>query len=244
LTKPNYINLTPADGKRHVYRVIKLDYLYALFANKENVLVRPAKWDDPFENFILKSKAQLSTGETVTFGFHNDFFGQCWTLKQASDAMWRIYSPDNKGVRIRTTISRLAKSLAKPLGKWAHVSCHIGRVQYLNEKKMLKFANTVFKDGLGEVPIARTLLVKRPAFQHEAEIRLLYLDRDSSTSGDLFRYQVDPHQLVDQIMIDPRLDQKEADALKKEIEKRTGFGGPILRSLLYAPPAKMIIPIG
>lgn len=56
----------------------------------------------------------------VTFGFRSDFYGQCWTLKSTSDAMWRIYSPKKDAVRVRTTIRKLAESLSCGLDLWAH----------------------------------------------------------------------------------------------------------------------------
>jgi len=234
------------DEDPFVYRIISVDRLYELFTTRENVLVPPSRWDDPFENFILKSRARLRDGTIVEFGFNNDFYGQCWTLKQASDAMWRIYSPRSDGVRIRTTVRNLLNSLSHELGEWAHVQAFIGKVRYLSDRQLRKFGNSVFEDGLNPISIAETLLVKRRAFDHEKEVRLLYFEKTSSDGRmhDLYRYKVDPHALIDQIMIDPRLDKNEAEELKHTIRNKTGFTGDILRSLLYAPPEGMIFPIG
>lgn len=90
--------------------------------------------------------------------------------------------------------------------------------------------------------IAETLLVKRMAFEHEKEIRLIYFENQRSQS-DLYFYPFDPHEMIDQIMIDPRMTEGDADALKAEIQSRTFFKGTILRSLLYAPPKGFILPI-
>jgi hypothetical protein len=78
--------------------------------------------------------------------------------------------------------------------------------------------------------------VKRWAFQHEREIRLIAWANERPPDGVL-TYDVNPHELIDQLMLDPRLSIDEAETLKAEIKARTGFGGPIKRSLLYAPPA-------
>jgi hypothetical protein len=244
MTTCNYIDL---EGKlnSYIYRVIPLHRLYELFTNRENVLLRPSKWDDPFENFVLNAHAKLLDGEIVRFGFNNDFYGQCWTMKKASDAMWRIYSPSSDAVRIRTTVRKLGESLGSTLGEWAHVQAFVGRVSYLSEKALLKFGNEIFADGLmaGE-PLARTLLVKRLAFDHEKEVRLLYFRKEEESSSDLFPYPVDPHALIDQIMIDPRMDKGKVEDLKAQIRQQTGFQGSIKRSLLYAPPDGFIFPIG
>ena len=91
---------------------------------------------------------------------------------------------------------------------------------------------------------AKTLLVKRPAFKHEREVRLICRPHDEgNVDSDLFSYPVDPQELIDQIMIDPRVAEDEAEALKRDIRSRTGFKGKILRSLLYAAPPSWTIPL-
>jgi hypothetical protein len=220
-----------------------LQRFYELFGNRQNVLVRPSKWEDPFENFILNAPARLSDGTIVSFGFNNDFYGQCWTKLTSSDALWRIYSPDKTSVRARTTVRKLLTTLQAPLSQCAHEQAFIGKVLYLGDKKLVEFGNKVFRDGLDSRALAETLLVKRVAFRHEREVRLLYSENDKAQK-DIFAYPVDPHALIDQVMLDPRLLRTEVDAKKDEIRKRTSFKGRILHSLLYAPPKDMIFPIG
>jgi hypothetical protein len=94
----SYLNLSPKDLDVNVYRVIPLTRLYELFETRTNVLVSPKKWEDPFEKIVLRG-----------------LFGQCWTRHKASDAMWRIYSPQSEGVRLRTTVRALLSGLSKSL---------------------------------------------------------------------------------------------------------------------------------
>lgn len=77
-----------------VYRVIPRHRFFELFSERKNALVLPANWDDPFENFILRSQVQTADGKIDKFLLHNKLYGQCWTLHKRSDAMWRIYSPN------------------------------------------------------------------------------------------------------------------------------------------------------
>jgi len=246
LNKSNYINLDLNVKDQYIYRMISLDRLYELFSTKKNVLVSPKKWDDPFENFILNSKARLPDGEIVGLGFRDDFYGQCWTRHKASDAMWRIYSPDSNGVRIKTTILKLAGSLASTLGDRENVQCCIGKVSYLNNSKLMAFANTVFKSHTNPPAhvLAKTLLVKRPAFRHENEVRLLYFEKENGKTNTIYKYDIDPHTLIDQIMIDPRLKYSEFTKSKSDIKSITGFKARILRSRLYAIPDDMVFPFG
>lgn len=244
MNQENYLNLKESEKDQYVYRIISTNRLYELFSTRTNVLVRPVKWEDPFENFILKSPARLSDGTIAQFGFHSSYYGQCWTLTATSDAMWRIYSPTSDGVRVRTTIRKLAASLGTGLGQWAHIQAFIGKVRYLRDKELIEFGNSVFAAGLNPVALAHTLLVKRKAFRHEREIRLLYADNRNAPANDVFRYDIDPHALIDQIMIDPRLATDKAKALKEDVIQKTCFKGAIKRSLLYAPPKGLIFPVG
>lgn len=224
----DYIGLAGKERQSFVYRIVSLERLYELFNQRQNVLVSPDKWDDPFENFILKSQRIPRQG----------WFGQCWTLHRASDAMWRIYSGDKQAVRMRSTPRRLVEGLRQAGGATAFV----GRVQYLPEKSLTQFAQRAIQPGYLKLSrnAAGTLLVKRPAFRHESEVRLL-VRCDGDRADGLFRYVVDPHSLVDQLMLDPRLSPAEAEQAKREIRCTTAYEGKILRSLLYAPPPPLTI---
>jgi len=240
----NYLNFKDEDLDRYVYRIIPEFRLIELFKNKENVLVSPRLWDDPFENFIMKSKIRFSNGEISKIGFYDDYFAQCWSFHKASDAMWRIYSPNKNGIRIRTTVKKLAESLSNNLGAWKNTQCFIGKVLYLPNKKMLNFANTVLTGLPNQNNFAHTLLVKRPAFKHENEIRLIYSKKENTDPSDIYSYPLDPHSVFDQMMLDPRLTKEEAKEMKKKIKTATSFTGPIKRSLLYAPPEDMVFNFG
>ena len=190
---------------------------------------------------------QLPDGRYAAIGFHDQFYGQCWTLQSASDAIWRIYSPARNAVRLRSTVRKLAGSLWDHCGKWAPHEVFVGKVRYLPSKPLEEFAKGILRSEGGALSMrlfAKTLLVKRPAFKHEREVRLIFRPHDLEDAGDdLFSYPVDPHELFDQLMIDPRMPDTDARALKEEIVSRTGFKGRILRSLLYAPPPSWTIPL-
>ena len=238
------LNLGKVKKNACIYRFFRKDWFYALFSKSENILVSPSNWRDPFENVILKSPVRMASGEIGTFTFQKDLYGQCWTLHTASDAMWRIYSPKKNAIRVRTSIDKLARSLSATLGQWAHDQSFIGKVDYLSERKLKDFAATVFEHGVIPAAIARSILVKRLAFVHEREVRLIYFEKDSTKyPHGLYRYAIDPHALIDQIMIDPRLTKSEADIFKKEIREKTNFKGEIKRSLLYAPPKGFVVKI-
>lgn len=244
MTNCSYIKLKQAELDDPIYRIIPLKRLCDLFRSRSNVLTRPSRWDDPFENFVLNSPLVLPNGEVGRAGFNNDFYGQCWTKRRRSDAMWRIYSPNTTSVRIRTTIRKLGEALAASCGDLARDTAFVGRVSYLKDKALKKFGDEIFADGLSTSATAETLLVKRLAFDHEREIRLLYFSPELENRSDFHPYPIDPHTMIEQIMIDPRINKERGDRLKVAIRDHTGFAGPIKRSLLYTPPKDFVFPIG
>lgn len=233
------------DQDTKIYKILKRDYFFELFEDKKNALVLPSSWQDPFENVILKAEVRTARGEIGKFSFHDDVYGQCWTLDTASDAMWQIYSDKKNAVRVRTTVGRLIDSLHAAHGNWAHATCFIGKIQYMGEGQLKKFAQTIFKDGIMPEAIARSLLVKRNAYKHEREVRLIYIKRDKTKHADgVCKYDIDPHDLIDQAMIDPRVPYDKYAPFKKEVKKRTGLTDKqIKRSLLYRQPKGFVVEI-
>lgn len=226
-----------------IYRIFPRDRFRQLFQEKKNALVLPTMWDDPFENAILKAKVQTSNGELGSFSFHSDVYGQCWTLETASDAMWQIYSRSRDAVRVRTTVGRLIESLGASQGDWAHVSCFIGRVEYMSEKRLRKFGSTVFKAGITPDAVAQSLLAKRRAYKHENEVRLIYFEPGNTKHPKgVFKYALDPSSLIDQVMVDGRVSYTDFLPFKEEVMKLTGLPEKMVkRSLLYRPPKDFVI---
>lgn len=237
-----FYNISKQNRHRPIYRIFSYERLIELFETNSNVLVHPALWDDPFENFILKSKVRLLSGEIKQFHFHENLYGQCWSLHKASDAMWRIYSPNGDGIRVKTTPDKLLRSLYYGGAKKPDMSCVIGKVNYLPKDRLSEFANHVFKNGsVTKENLFNSLLVKRLAFKHEREIRVLYFDLKKIEDGRIFRYSIDPHNIIDQIMIDPRLSIDQASDLKNNINNKLGYKGEVKRSLLYEAPNNIIL---
>jgi hypothetical protein len=237
-----YSNIPLSARNRPVYRIISLARLFEMFERRVNTLVNPIMWDDPFENFVQGFKGQLPSGDIVEFAQRHEFYGQCWTLVGASDAMWRIYSSDKQSVRIKIRLKTLVDTLAPR----AHGIVLVGKVRYLYTEGLLKWARRVFRDS--DAPdirlLGQTLLVKRMAFSHEQEIRILYFDSRAEGRRNLFSYYVDPHAFIEEIVVDPRLSTDQATSLMDEIRAKTGFRGPMSHSNLYAPPEEMTLRLG
>ena len=226
-----------------IYRIFPQNRFFELFEEKKNALSRPEKWKDPFENVFLKSKVRLPNGEVGLFNFHDDVYGQCWTLERSSDAMWRIYSADQDAVRVRTTVGRLIDSLRAAQYNMVDASCFIGRVRYQKVSQLKDFGKNMFVWHRGSEAIAQSLLVKRKAYRHENEVRLIYIALEQTRETDcIYKYDIDPLAVFDQAMVDGRVPKARFVALKEEIANRTGLAKKrIHRSVLYDPPNSFVV---
>lgn len=241
-----YLNLKESELNNHIYRIISYERFLELFDNEKNTLVKPKLWEDTYENFTLKSKLKFPDGSVIALDTHERLYGQCWTTSKASDAMWRIYSPDKKGIRIRTTIDKLLTSLDIANIDTAMTESCIGKVKYKTETSIMAQAKKAFTSN-GQMTFGslfRSLLVKRKAFNHEKEVRLIHLDWGYELpKDDIYSYEIDPHDLISQVMIDPRISYNEFKTIKRDIKQRTGYKGKIKRSLLYRLPETVTLDV-
>lgn len=92
--------------------------------------------------------------------------------------------------------------------------------------------------------IAKTFLVKRKAFDHESEVRFIYVDGRSSEADDgVFKIPIDPVTLISTIEFDPRMNDDVYESLRKAV--LANLQGRehkirVTKSDLYKSPEKLI----
>jgi len=177
-------------------------------------------------------------------------FGQCWSVKEDTDAMWRIYSPDKKSVQIKTTFEKIMKVMDKTRGMTIIKNNKIlytfvpyfGRVIYKPQVEIEK----LIKDASGLNPFeyykqcGDSLFVKRQEFEHENEIRFVIIKSNFNAAiddigklEDAIFMDVEPMDFIDEIKIDPRADDDLYIEIKQSID--SVFPGlSIIKSHLYA----------
>lgn len=237
----NYLNIEEKDFDIPIYRVFSIERLLELFELRKNTLVKPKLWDDPFENIAFKYLLKTEQGETHPSSIGNLIFGQCWSLHQETDAMWRIYSPDKNGVKIKTTIRKLASSLFSSEDGIHQEKKHwIGKVKYFSQQDIVAklqgdhLADIQFRDPSFRRRMS-TLLMKRKEFSHEKEVRMLYNKLHTKPEEDIYQYPINPVELFDQIIFDPRMNDYLISSIKDYL-KRAGFNKYIGKSKLYQLP--------
>jgi hypothetical protein len=241
------------DPDQPICRISRLPFFENELRSKQLVLVGPHKWEDPFE--VLLERTVIEAGDfsyqIPIEKFLTPAFGQCWSKATESDTLWRAYSkvskdpdtkantcPEEEGVQVWSTPRKLIKALVGWSPRELVLSCFIGSVRYLSEDEIKQhIAKQWFPEGKDPFADPRDraelLLLKRPAFSHEEEVRLIYVDDGRSPPGqDVVRVPIDPNELYDQITFDPRLNVSEREKHKEE-SKKLGYKGSFVDSDLY-----------
>lgn len=179
-----------------LYRFISFETFVDIVQRKELAFVRPETWDDPCESYLLKAlrsdqgKKEIrdlldSLDSRVHKGKNHDallkllgnqFYGQCWTKKDESDALWRIYSNNKKAIRIEISIEDL-KYL-----KYEEIEVVHKHVDYTKTMTLESEVNRVFKKET--MNPADIFFAKREAFDHEDEYRVMVYN-PIERSGDV-----------------------------------------------------------
>jgi hypothetical protein len=240
--EPHNINLDQSILDKYVYRVFSLEKFLDIFAQDINslTLVKPRLWDDPFENFLLQNVAWADDGQGFKFDeICEKLHGQCWTLNEDTDFIWRVYSPNKDGIKVKVKIRTLIENFIKPNNTKPDL-CFIGQVEYHPWNDIKKFyEDTSFSKLMADTSghsIAYTLLLKRPEFQPENEIRVIYWSESFyGKYSDIIYLGVEPNKLFEEVTLDPRMDELRFISISKII-KKIGYTGPINQSTLYSFP--------
>jgi len=269
---PHLLNVDNVVLPEHVYRIIPLERFLETCCSAQNVLVASVNWPDPYEAAQLRTQIEypLFVDEKRVFssGLRDNIprkvggtwrsstdaaeraFCQCWSNLPESDAMWRLYSPDTAGVKLRSRPRSLLLSLHEATSS---EKVFLGAMEYLPQEELDELVLDAKKNHLiqsrpdlfetmpGEA-WARCLLRKRIQFEHEAEYRLILALTHPDTrpdTGTLFRYTFRCNETIDEVELDPRC----SDPYSVEQAIRTaGYTGVVRRSKLYKPPSLIVRP--
>jgi hypothetical protein len=226
------IRLSNASGisAGRLYRILDFNRAVQIFENESLYFSHPQVWDDPYEARVEHQSSHA-------------LFAQCWCQLGVSDAMWRIYSPNHMGVRISTstrTLSEAVRATTRPLG----YGWEAGPVKYLNQhnlnQKICEITDSLQKK-FDLATAVKILYLKREAFMHESEWRAtIYCpDVDRATIQKGISVTVNPHKIIDNILLDPRAPQELIDAFTYYFKEKLKFKGRVSRSALYKLPRRI-----
>lgn len=138
-----------------------------------------------------------------------------------SDAMWKLYAGQRKGVAIRTTVGRLGSALRpfRLAPTYGEEEPWWGNVRYVN-----------LRDVRLRASMEARFFHKHRAFEWEREFRVAISVRTAEEYGvpvpaDGIRVAFDPHVLVQELHIGPSLDAKERSQI---IDTCATIGAPVV----------------
>lgn len=147
-----------------IYQILPVKYLIKIIRNQKlrfNNIVR--SWEDPYELFLLKQNIEIESWPKNHFSFKllNNYYGQCWSLAEDSDAIWRIYSFDKESVRIKTSVIKIINVLDQIRGMKWYVP-YFGKVDYKNTVGVVDWMNEALEGGSGTLlkAFADSLFIK------------------------------------------------------------------------------------
>lgn len=236
--KENILHVLGSDDT--IYRVVPVNRFFEIIHSKQLVLVRPKKWEDPFEDFLSRAEFTNKKGERTGFALTRKFFGNCWTLRAECDGIWRNYASLTDGVRILTTVRNLLEVIYDKNDDSSKISSFIGKVKYKKDediKQFLEDDNFIgwLTDATGK-NVAKTLLFKRNEFTYEQEVRLLFSDGQKKFKNqDIIKFAIEPLSLIDSILFAPKMSDHLYELYKEKLIKEGFDKTTILKSQLYTP---------
>jgi hypothetical protein len=168
-------------------------------------------------------------------------YAQCWSFEGESDALLKAYSrvtkdnitkrnaePKYEGVQVKTNPRKVIAALNAFLNKrkGLKLELYLGAVKYvpdpaqvitnwLNQLGPDKFSRSIY-------PV-RSLLLKRKAFQHESEVRII-LRSAALASSEPFNVEIDPNEVFEEVRFDSRLALFELRE-RKRLAEQLGYKG-------------------
>lgn len=138
------------------------------------------------------------------------------TNEYESFAMWQIFTKNNEGLAIQSTIGQLKEALARE----RNFEQYIGEVNYIDYKKeLIPFDDAFFP-----------FLFKRKSFQYENEIRVISdVTGSNLTINDGLKINVDINKLIKKIYIHPK-SENWYKRLVIEVVSKIGFDFEIEKS--------------
>jgi hypothetical protein len=242
-----------ADPDAPLFRIFTRPALEEVLRSRRLALVAPSRWPDPLDDLasgaVLVGGPDSDSRRTPLKPYLRPIYGQCWSAIE-SDTLLRAYSridrdprtgrlqqPECEGVQVRSTARKLLAAARRWTDDSRRLQAFVGAVRYGTRGEVAaELASLIGQHGpeaagRGELR-ARTALLKRRAFQHEAEVRLLCVFDEAECPNEVMKMTVDPSEMVEEISFDPRLDPAEREDRERHV-RALGYTGAVRRSELY-----------
>jgi len=183
-----------------VWKYLDLSKFLDLLLGKQLFMSRSDKFEDQYEGTFSEptfEEIKKISGDNTDFldyykHHRKNVVISSWHINEyESYAMWQIFTKNQEGLAIQSTIGRLQDALS-PENRYEQ---HIGEVKYIDYKKeYIPFDNNFFP-----------FLFKRKSFQYEREVRIISdLTRHNLNINEGVKANVDINCLIEKIYIHPK----------------------------------------
>lgn len=233
-------------------------------ANKELVFPSVSMWEDPAEGAVFKCLKKWKIQLGITWDLDKiclGWYGACWTHNQESDALWRIYSPDKYGIKVKASSNEIDgvlsntsnyfkanKELSQNILKMKHSIRYKEQSEIDNEfANIVNFRNYIYraesKKQKAQISNIESITVnnaRAAIFYGLTEKRKAFKHEEEyrivimmEDIGDILKVRIpDINRLFQEVIFDPRCSDEFCDSYKKVI-KSLGYKNKIERSCLY-----------
>jgi len=220
----NSINL-PDDPNTIVWKYLDMSKFLDLLLSQKMFMSRSDKFEDQYEGTFseptFEEIKKISENNPKFLDYYkshreNVVISSWHTNEYESFAMWQIFTKNQEGLAIQSTIGRLKEAL-KPE---KHTEQYIGEVNYIDYKKeYIPFDDAFFP-----------FLFKRKSFQYEREIRIISdVTAQNLTINDGLKINVDINKMIEKIYIHPK-SENWYKKLVIELVEKLGFDFEIEKS--------------
>ena len=197
----NNSNITlPEDNNTIVWKYLDLSKFLDMLLSQQLFMSRSDKFEDQYEGTFseptfeeIKKIAANNPKFLDYYKSHREkVVISSWHINEyESFAMWQIFTKNNEGLAIQSTIGRLKEAL-RPENR---IEQYIGNVNYIDYKKeYIPFDDTFFP-----------FLFKRKSFQYEREVRTISdVSAQNISVNEGLKINVDLNQLIEKIYIHPK----------------------------------------
>lgn len=224
----HFINITRdrfLEEYKRLYRFTSIERLVHGLDNELFTFVNPELWSDPYEKFYFKRRF-IVDGKTQLMPAHNRLYAVCMSGTYESEAFWKVYAPEEDGVRVTISVRRLLEEF---LDKITDADVYIGKVNYQTTrdffvlpKQRSRLIDEFSTGRIGEEQL-KLILKKRKAFAYENEIRIMVVPHEEQTNKKVMHLPLYYGDIVRDVTLDPRLNVHYVDLLKRFFREEYGF---------------------
>ena len=190
----------PEDNETIVWKYLDLSKFLDMLLSQQLFMSRSDKFEDQYEGTFSEptfeeiKKIAANKPEFLDYykSHREKVVISSWHINEyESFAMWQIFTKNNEGLAIQSTIGRLKAALQPE----TRVEQYIGNVNYIDYKKeYIPFDDAFFP-----------FLFKRKSFQYEREVRIITdVSAHDISVNEGIKINVDLNQLIEKIYIHPK----------------------------------------